>query len=68
MAEYKYRCVEVVTYDYGDGPAAGGFAEAVLSVLPDGSFWRDRPATLKIGVPLGTRPGTVYRVVIEPVL
>ena len=67
MPEYRYSCVCVTTEDYGDGPYAGPEAIATLSVLPDGSHWRERPVSLKIAVPVGTRPGGIYRVVIEEV-
>jgi hypothetical protein len=62
---YQYRCTVVTTEDYGDTPATGQYAEATLSVIADGSFWRDRAATIKIGVPVGTRPGALFRVTIE---
>lgn len=65
MAEYRYRCTMVTVKDYGDGPCAGVNASATLTILPDGSHWSERPATIEIGVPVGTRPGAVYRVVIE---
>lgn len=61
---HRYRLTKVTTEDYGDGPHAGQFAIGELSVIPDGSFWRDRPQTLNIGVPLGTRPGAEFEVTI----
>jgi hypothetical protein len=65
--KYRYRLVEVITHDYGDGPAAGVYAEGLLSIIHDGSFWRDRPATLKIGVEAGRRPGAEFEVSIREV-
>jgi hypothetical protein len=65
MSCYRYRLTEVVTRDFGDTPAAGKMVSGVLSVIPDGTPWHNRPATISIGVPEGTRPGGLYRVVIE---
>lgn len=65
MTTYRYRCTKVVTTDYGDGPAAGQDALASLVVIADGSHWQDRPAGFTKRVPLGTRPGTIFRVTIE---
>lgn len=66
MAEYTYRATVVTTHDYGDGAGSSGkVATATLAVLPDGSHWQDRPATISTRVPLGTRPGDEWRVVIE---
>lgn len=62
MAEYKYRTTTVTTYDYG----VYEVTVATLAVVPDGSHWRDRPATISVRVPPGTRPGGEWRVVIEP--
>lgn len=75
MAEYGYRAIEVTTRDYGDPlkrehdgtPIAGPVAIATLAIIPDGSHWQDRPQTITTRVPLGTRPGGLWRVVIEPV-
>jgi hypothetical protein len=65
--KYRYRLVEVITHDYGDGPAAGVYAEGLLSIVPDGSFWRDRPATLRVGVEVGRRPGAEFEVLVREV-
>lgn len=65
MTTYRYRCREVTTHDYGDGPAAGVVSIAQLSIIPDGSHWQDRPQTLSIRVPAGTRPGGVWSITIQ---
>lgn len=65
MPEYRYRCVKVTTTDYGSGPSAGKVSVASLAVIPDGSHWQSKPATIDILVPIETRPGSIYRVVIE---
>jgi len=62
---HKYRCTEVVTHDYGDGPAARCFALAQLAIIPDGSHWQSRPETLKISVPAGTRPGAIWALTLS---
>ncbi len=67
MGEHRYKCVCVSTEDYGDGPAAEVVAFATLSVIPDGSNWRELPAVFKIKVPVGTRPGAIYRFVLEEI-
>lgn len=67
MPEYKYRCTMVETKDYGDGPEAGVTSRAMLSVIPDGSRWDDRPQAIFIRVPVGTRPGGLYRVSIDSI-
>lgn len=64
MAEYRYRCTVVTTEDYGDSPHAGQTAIATLAVISDGSHWQDRPATIKLRVPCGTRPGGTWLVTI----
>jgi hypothetical protein len=61
---FRYRMTRVVTTDYGDGPAAGQRAIGHLARIPDGTAWDDFPQTIAIGVPLGTRPGQVFRITI----
>ncbi|MEA3044538.1 MAG: hypothetical protein QOH47_2376 [Sphingomonadales bacterium] len=60
-----YRVIAVKTTDYGDGPATGRAAWAVLSVVPDGSHWQSRPTNLEISVPVGSRPGGLWKLTLE---
>lgn len=64
---YFYRCTSVTTVDYGDSPSAGQSATAEMAAIPDGSDWTSRPPILKVSVPVGTRPGGLWRITIEEV-
>ena len=65
MAQYRYRMSSVRMDDYGDTSAAGQQWVGRLAVIPDGSHWQDRPATIDITVEPGTRPGAVFVITIE---
>lgn len=58
QADYRMTIVE--THDYGDGPACPKRVIATFARIPDGSHWEAMPATLRISVPEGTRPGQVF--------
>jgi hypothetical protein len=58
------RLVAVVTEDFGDSPGAGREAAGRLALVPNGTSWR-MTGQLTIPVPVGTRPGAKFRVLIE---
>lgn len=62
---YRYRITEVRTHDYGDGPAAGVVCIAHAAIIPDGSHWQDRPATISFRVQPGTRPGGIIEMSLQ---